>query len=58
VAKHYLGDDIRVSTDGADSHWFDARMLCQAELGYGMQYSISADHSLSLDPVAVIGEEQ
>jgi hypothetical protein len=36
IAKHYLGDDIRVSTDGEDAHWFDGKMLCQSELGYGM----------------------
>jgi hypothetical protein len=56
VAKHYLGDDIRVSTDGEDGHWFDGKMLCQSELGYGMEYSISADRVLSLDPAAMIGE--
>jgi hypothetical protein len=56
VAKHYLGDDIRVTTAGEDAHWFDARMLCQSELGYGMEYSISTDHVLSLDPAGVLGE--
>jgi hypothetical protein len=58
VAKHYLGDDIRVNTDGEDAHWFDGKVLCQAELGYGMEYSISSDHALCLDPAAVIGPNE
>lgn len=40
IAKHYLGDDIVVSTDGEDAHWRDAKILCLMELGYGADYRI------------------
>ncbi|MEM3486063.1 MAG: hypothetical protein QXI12_10635, partial [Candidatus Methanomethyliaceae archaeon] len=41
IAKHYLGDEIIVTTDGNDAHWRDAQILCQLELGYGGEYTIS-----------------
>jgi len=36
IAKHYLGDQIIVRSDGTPANWQDARLLCQLELGYGM----------------------
>ena len=41
VAKHHLGDFIRVSTDGEDAHWSDAKLLCQMELGWGLEYRVT-----------------
>ena len=40
VAKHHLKDDLKVSSDGEDEHWFDAKMLCQTVLGYGIEYAM------------------
>ncbi|ACX51830.1 hypothetical protein Adeg_0683 [Ammonifex degensii KC4] len=40
VAKRHLGDRIAVATDGEDEHWFDAKLLCQLELGYGLEYAV------------------
>jgi hypothetical protein len=40
IAKHHMGHALEVSTDGDDTHWFDAKLLCQVELGYGLNYSI------------------
>lgn len=41
IAKHHLKNNIRVSSDGEDTHWFDAKILCQMELGYGMDYVLT-----------------
>lgn len=46
IAKHYLKDKIIVSTDGEDVHWFDAKLLCQTELSYGMDYKINDEGEL------------
>ena len=40
VAKHYLGDQISVSSDGEEAQWFDGQMLCQTVLDYGMGYTL------------------
>lgn len=40
IAKHHLGDQIVVATDGDNAHWRDAQVLCQMELGYGGEYMI------------------
>lgn len=40
VLKKHLGDSIRISSDGEDCHWFDAKMVCQQELGYGMDFNL------------------
>lgn len=42
IAKHRLGNTIKVSTDGTDANWFDAKMLCQMVLGYGLEYEVQA----------------
>jgi len=36
IAKHHLGDDIEVASDGSSEDWRDAKTLCQAVLGYGV----------------------
>lgn len=51
VAKHHLGDAICVSTDGEDCHWFDAKLLCQSELGYGFGYAITPEGTLEREEV-------
>lgn len=38
IAKHHLGDALKVASDGADQHWLDGKMLCQIILGYGLEY--------------------
>ncbi|QUL98544.1 MAG: hypothetical protein IMF26_00075 [Candidatus Fermentithermobacillus carboniphilus] len=40
IAKHHLGKQIVVRTDGEDAHWFDAKVFCMAGLGYGLEYRI------------------
>lgn len=40
IAKHYLGDKLKVSSDGEMEHWSDAMQLCQIELGYGMDFRL------------------
>ena len=45
IAKHYLGDKIKVKSDGEDCHWFDGKMLCQMELGYGFNFIMKEELS-------------
>lgn len=52
IAKHHLQNRIKVSSDGEDAHWFDAKLICQMELGYGMDYVLSP-RGLELKKVAV-----
>jgi hypothetical protein len=40
IAKHYLGDKIRVSSDGDIKLWYDAMQLCHLELGYGLEFQL------------------
>jgi hypothetical protein len=35
IAKHHLGRDLRVSSDGGAVHWREAVDLCRNVLGYG-----------------------
>ena len=48
IAKHYLKGRIKVSSDGTDSHWFDGKLLCQVELGYGLNF-VMAEELLETD---------
>ena len=41
IAKHYLGDKIVISSDGAIELWYDAMQLCQIEFGYGLGFKLS-----------------
>ena len=43
IAKHHLGDKLRVSSDGEDQHWEEGRNICQAFLGYGERYHLTRD---------------
>ena len=38
IAKHHLGREFRVETDGEARQWEDAQLLGQAELGYSMTF--------------------
>jgi hypothetical protein len=51
IAKHHLRDRIRVTTDGTDFHWNDARLLCYSHLQYPLaQYRVDAESCLVLAP--------
>ena len=40
IAKHHLGKTIIVRSDGEGEHWFDGKMLCAMELGYGLEFKL------------------
>ena len=40
IAKKHLGCAIDVSSDGQDYHWFDAKLICQMVLGYGLDFNV------------------
>jgi len=40
IAKHYLKEKLVVKSDGTPANWHDARILCQVELGYGMDFEL------------------
>jgi hypothetical protein len=39
IAKHYLGKDILVSSDGTIEQWKDGMVICQKILGYGLDFN-------------------
>ena len=41
IAKHYLKEDIEISSDGDEDKWRIARILCQSCLGYGMKEKLN-----------------
>ena len=41
AAKHHLGAQFEVSSDGDDNLWWDAKLLCFGRLGYGPEYRIT-----------------
>lgn len=41
IAKYYLKDKIEVSSDGTEGQWFDGKLLCQQELGYGLDFKLN-----------------
>ncbi len=40
IAKHYLKDSFKVSSDGTNNDWFDGALLCHTHLGYGLEFKI------------------
>lgn len=36
IARRHLGDRLIIESDGGQSQWWDARLLCQSVLGYGL----------------------
>lgn len=43
IAKHHLGDQIIVSSDGKQQHWVEGMFICQKILGYGKDFKINED---------------
>jgi len=43
IAKHYLGDQVLVHSDGELEHWEDGMILCQKLLGYGQDFKLDED---------------
>lgn len=43
IAKHHLGDGIRLSSDGDERDWEDGRKLCQFALGYGEDFRLERE---------------
>lgn len=43
ILKHYLGDQIRVMSDGTDGDWQDAKQLCLSCLKYGSDFRLDSD---------------
>jgi len=40
VLKHHLGNNIIVTSDGAEAEWNNARHVCHAILGYGRDFRL------------------
>lgn len=43
IAKHHLGKELTVRSDGTAAQWFDGAMLCHSLLGYGLDFTLDAD---------------
>jgi len=43
IAKHYLGSQILVKSDGDSKDWEDARVLCQQFLNYGKDFELDSE---------------
>lgn len=41
IAKHHMGNDIIVSSDGEDENWLEGKQVCQAFLDYGLDYGLT-----------------
>lgn len=41
ILKHHFGDEVRVHSEGLDTQWADAKLLCFSRLGYGPEYEMS-----------------
>jgi len=58
VLKHYLRDEITISSDGEEADWNKAKILCQEALGYGREMTFNADGKLEpLIPAKMAKEE-
>jgi len=51
IAKHHLGDDIMVDSDGDMDDWREAVLLCQHFLGYGMDFCLDDETSSPMEMV-------
>ena len=49
IAKHHLGEDILIHSDGSMENWHEAMMLCHHFLGYGKGFSLDDEDSIPLD---------
>lgn len=43
ILKHYLGEHIRVMSDGKDEDWLDAKQVCISRVGYGIEFMLSSN---------------
>ena len=43
ILKHYLGDRIRIMSDGTNDDWNDAKQLCLTCLKYGGNFILDND---------------
>ena len=43
IAKHHLGEQIVVSSDGELAQWKDSMTICQHFLGYGADFKLKGD---------------
>ena len=57
IAKHHLGDDIVVESDGRIKHWKDAMQLCQQFLGYGLKFNLDTYGGEDENAVEQSGED-
>lgn len=48
IAKHYLGDELDVTTDGEDANWLDGKLICAMALDYGLDYVVCEHKLISL----------
>ena len=46
IAKHHLNGKLIIESDGLDQHWFDGNLLCQMELGYGLEMKLNQEGAL------------
>lgn len=49
IAKHHLGENIIVHSDGTMENWHEAMQLCHHFLGYGKGFCLDDDESVPLD---------
>ena len=40
IAKHYLGEQVLIHSDGDIEDWADGMILCQKILGYGKNFKL------------------
>jgi len=40
IAKHYLTEEIIISSDGRIDNWKDGMLICQKVLGYGLDFTL------------------
>lgn len=52
ILKHY-NQGMIVKTDGEDKDWFDAKVLCNNVLGYGMEYKIENRELVNPDKLEI-----
>jgi len=43
IAKHYLKNNIIISSDGEEQHWYDGKYLCQMKLDYGLEIAVNSE---------------
>jgi hypothetical protein len=43
IAKHHLGNAIKISSDGNAKDWFDAALLIKTTLGYGFDFQLETE---------------